>query len=85
MENFEKQPEKIEDIEAEIKKLHEKAEGLLLEIPEEKMSDKVYDAWWAADSAVDAGINPEEIKGLLLNAIKLFEREIEAEKAETKE
>jgi hypothetical protein len=49
MENFERQPEKIENIETEIKGLREKAEGLLLEIPEEKMSDKIYDAWYAAD------------------------------------
>lgn len=85
MEKFERQLEKIEDIETEIKELREKAEGLLLEIPEEKMSDKIYDAWYAADQAVEVGTNKEEIKGLLLNAIKLFEAEIETEKAETKE
>lgn len=84
MEKFERQLEKIEDIETEIKELREKAEGLLLEIPEEKMSDKIYDAWYAADQAVEVGMNKEEIKGLLLNAIKLFEAEIETEKAETK-
>ena len=77
MENFEGRLEQEQNIEAEIGQLRQKGEGLLLEIPEDKMSDEVYDAWYAADQAAEVGKNREEAKNLLLTAIKLLESKIE--------
>jgi len=96
MENFERQPNPeqrseeeiypgIEEIkDPEIKEIWKKGMDLLAEISGE-LSGKLDDAWYAADQAAMIGKNKNEIIGLLNEAIKLFEAEIEAEKSEDKE